>query len=525
MPVTILRTLKPHNDYELKKMLEQVYGINPAWVNISFDEQRNAVIEVETVVDIDARIAVSVLEGGMKAELSLFPAINKGKMLTNEDVENYLIHDKGLHKDLLVWENIKHAVQYFLAGYMVEKTIVAEGLNAVNGEDASIELMFEVSDKKPKILEDGSADFREINKIVSVDKDQLLISYKQETNGTDGMLVTGNVIPAKRGKKLVIHKGRGVYFDEERQGYAASEAGHVVFDQNRISVNPIYSVPGDVDFSVGNIDFNGTVSISGDVLSGFVVKGLNVVVWGIVKDATIIAKNNINIKTGVRATGKSHIEAGNDLSVGFMENATVYAGSSVNIRYYSLYSRIYSDGEINAYSGDGFISGGELKAFSHIRVRKLGAEQGPSFKVFLGVKYSLSDRLENEMAEKDRVQQILKETDDKIRKMVNMNPDVKKDPKLKSILFSRGLLLKKFESADEKVDQLIRSSMHPAPYLRVDDTIYDGVTLVFYGTEKMIGDPEPSGKFVYNKNTGKIEKLKADAKIEDTDITEVKLDD
>lgn len=525
MPVTTLYTLKPRNESELKKMLEHVYGISQEWINISFSEDQQATIEIDTEMDIDSRIAVNIKNEGMLAEFSLFPAVNNGKALDNDAVERYLMKEKGLTHELFNWDSIKHAVQYFTSGYIVENVIVSEGVEAEHGKDAWIHLHFDIEDKKPKELEDGSVDFREINHIVTVEENQLLISYHQETNGKDGLKVTGERIPARKGRKLVIHKGKNVYFDEERQAYCAQEAGHVIYEQNRISVNPIYAVNGDVDFSVGNIKFDGTVSVTGDVLSGFEIEAKNIVVWGVVRDAILIAKNDINVKVGVKSTGKCVLTAGRDIFTGFMENTTATAGGSFNIKNYCFNSKLFCDGHIEAFSGDGIISGGEIHAFSYVRARKFGLEQGPSFKVYLGVKHDLNEKLETMMADKDKLETILKETDEKIKKMVKLNPDVKKQVKLKQIITSRNLLYKKYQTIDEKTEQLIKTSMHPMPYLRADENIYDGVTMVFYGTEKTVTAPEGPSKFIFNKGTGRIEKLKPDAPIEDAEITEVSLDE
>lgn len=525
MSVTTLYTLKPHNESDLKKMLEHVYGISQDWITVSMSEDQLATIEIETEMDIDSRIAVNIKNDGMLAEFSLFPAVNKGKALDNDAVERYLIKEKGLTQELFNWDSIKHAVQYFTSGYIVENVIVSEGVEAEHGQDAWIHLHFELEDKKPKEMEDGSVDFREINHIVTVEENQLLISYHQETNGKDGLKVTGERILARKGKKLVIHKGKNVFFDEGRSAFCAQEAGHVIYEQNRISVNPIYAVNGDVDFAVGNIKFDGTVSVTGDVLSGFEIEAKNIVIWGIVRDAVLKAKNDINVKVGVKSTGKCILEAGRDIITGFMENTTATAGGSINIKNYCFNSKLFCDGHIEVYSGDGIISGGEIHAFSYVRARKFGLEQGSAFKVFLGVKHNLNDQLESIMADKEKLERILKDTDEKIKKMVKLNPDVKKQPKLKQIITSRNLLYKKYQTIDEKTEQLIKTSMHPMPYLRADENIYDGITMVFYGTSKTVTDETGPAKFIFNKGSGRIEKLKPDAPIEDAEITEVSLDE
>jgi uncharacterized protein (DUF342 family) len=523
MPVTTLKTLTPHNEHELKKLLENAYGIEKDWITIEFDEERLATVEIRTEMDIDSRVAVHITDNGMKAEFSIFPALNNGKIMNNDAIENYLIREKRLNKELLHWDNIKHSIQYYLSGFIVEKILISEGIPAEDGQDAWMTLHFDLDDRRPRELEDGSVDFKDINHIVTVAEDQLLISYHPETNGREGMKVTGEKIQALRGRKLTIHKGRGIYFDEERQGFAAKDGGYVIFENNRLSVNPIYSVYGDVDYSVGNIKFDGTVSVSGDVLSGFEITAKNIVVWGIVRDAHLTAHDDITVKTGVKSTGKCVLKAGRHVNAGFIENSDVEAGQNIIVRNYCFNSKLRCEGEITVSTGDGILSGGEISAFAGVHVRKLGLDQSSQFKVRVGVKHSLTDKLEAAMSEKDKLEQIIKDADDKIRKLAKANPDIKQNPKLKAIISSRTLLMKKFQTMDERVEQMIKSSMHPMPYIRVDEKIFDGVTIVFYGTEKHFAEAEGSGKFVFNRATGGIEKLKADAVLETT-VTEVKLD-
>lgn len=93
--------------------------------------------------------------------------------------------------------------------------VIAEGIQKVDGEDAQLELHFEIEEKKPKELADGSVDFKNINNIVMVEEDDNLITYVPETPGIDGKTVLGEDIPAKKGKKITIHKGNGVEYNEE----------------------------------------------------------------------------------------------------------------------------------------------------------------------------------------------------------------------------------------------------------------------------------------------------------------------
>ncbi|MCD8491911.1 MAG: FapA family protein [Geovibrio sp.] len=64
-----------------------------------------------------------------------------------------------------------------------------------------------------------------------------------------------------------------------------------------------------MDYSTGNIVFNGVVHIRGDVLSGFSVKAeKDIMVEGIVQDATMVAGGSIVIKTGIKGEVNNNVD-------------------------------------------------------------------------------------------------------------------------------------------------------------------------------------------------------------------------
>jgi len=496
------------DDFRLKNLLGDVYGFTNDDYDLEYDKEGKATVTVYSGMDHNARIAVNVKENGQKAYLSLYPSINYGAQIDNNTIEEYLIDEKSLHPDLLNWDKIKEGFQHYVDGCIVENMLISEGLQPVNGTDAKFDIHFEMAERKPKELEDGSVDFRDINTIVTVQEDDLLLTYHKETDGTDGMKVTGEPIPAKKGKKINIRKGNNVSYDDETSTYSATQAGHITFISNKLNVNPVYAVRGDVDYSEGNVEFDGTVTVSGDVLSGFTVKARNISVWGVVKDATLEAEEDIVVKTGIKSTGKAMIRAGNAVTSGFIEGAEIHAGIEVNIKNYCFNAKIFCEGEINAHTGDGIINGGEYYAFSSVRAKQIGADNGTPFTIHLGMKHDLNDRLEKLMTRKEELEKIIVETDKKIKDLARKNPDIHKNPKLKSIINSRALMVKRYEGTDDRVEEIIKESMHPMPFVRVDDSIKPGVTLIFYNTEHTIRQETPATKFLFNQSNGKIIRVK-----------------
>lgn len=49
-------------------------------------------------------------------------------------------------------------------------------------------------------------------------------------------------------------------------------AGQPFLKETAVFIEPVYTIKGDIDYSVGNIDFKGSVRIGGNVVAGFSIK-------------------------------------------------------------------------------------------------------------------------------------------------------------------------------------------------------------------------------------------------------------
>ena len=500
---------------ELVRIVEQAYSISRSDFNTTYDDNGIGTIILETDEDKHAGLALDITDAGMTAKLSLFPSINSGVSIDQDTVEEFLLDERKIDTEMINWDKFKECFEAYKNGLLVYQVPIAFGIPKKDGSDAKYKLFFDIEEKKPKVLADGSVDFKDINNIIMVDEGDILMRYYKETDGIDGKKVRGENIPAKKGKKIHIHKGNGVAFNPETGIYSAESAGHVTFKNNRLTVNPVYSVQGDVDYSEGNIEFHGTVKIGGDVLSGFEVRAKNIVVFGIARDATLIAEEDISVRTGIVSTGKGITRAGNTVSSHFIEGAEIHAGIAVIIKNYCYNSKIFCEGEILALSGDGVINGGELHAFSSIEAKKIGFERSSSFTLQVGVKYTLNDKIEKLIEQKANIRKRLEEADKTIRLIAKQNPDIKQKEQLKSIIANRKMLFEKYDGIDGEIEHLIKTSMHPMPYIMAKDEINEGIRIVIYNTEQIIPKKVKGGsKFVFNQGTGRVVMTAKDAKLE-----------
>ncbi|MGB9809061.1 MAG: DUF342 domain-containing protein, partial [Caldanaerobacter sp.] len=177
--------------------------------------------------------------------------------------------------------------------------LVAEGKKPVNGEDGKIVFMIDIhSSTTPKILEDGTVDYKNLNLFKNVKKGQIIAQRIPPTQGEPGKNVFGEPIPAIKGKDVRLPLGKNTYI--EGDNLIAAVDGHIVAVNNKVEVRTLLEVK-EVDTSVGNIKTVASVKITGNVKSGFVVESEgNIEIFGVVEAATIIAKGNINIHKGIQ---------------------------------------------------------------------------------------------------------------------------------------------------------------------------------------------------------------------------------
>ncbi|MDR1302026.1 MAG: FapA family protein [Treponema sp.] len=319
----------------------------------------------------DSMVSVSVTDQDMKALITLMPPGPGGIDLAFETILNVLKDNRvvyGIKEDFL---------QNFLdrPSYRVP-VVAAEGIPAVNGRDAYIEYLFKTTQKRAPVHEgaDGRVDFREINSIQNVVKDQPLAKKIPPEEGTVGRTVIGGYLPAKPGNDIEIPLGINVHLGEDRSTVISDINGQVILASGLISVEPVYTVQGNVNLKTGNIIFLGTVIITGNVEDGFSVKAQgNIEVKGSVEMADLEAEGDIIVQKGITSRNTGTVKAGKSVYARFIENAAIEAGNMVIVSDGIINSRVDAFKRIVCKGKRATIVGGHLRAAEEINAKVIGS--------------------------------------------------------------------------------------------------------------------------------------------------------
>jgi uncharacterized protein (DUF342 family) len=253
---------------------------------------------------------------------------------------------------------------------------VATGTVPQDGKDGFIRLLFDqdAQTRKPKMMEDGTVDYREMTRILNVTQGERLAERVPPEDGVPGKNVKGEPIACKRGKDAWFKIGKNVMVNPEQTMMVASISGVIsLTDGNKINVFPIYEVNGDVDYTIGNIDFVGSVVIRGNVRSGFRVRASgDVRVTGGVEAAEVVADGSIEVSGGILGQNKGLVKAGKTVKSSFIQEGRVEAGEDVVISQSIMHSVIRAGRAVLCAGAKGLIIGGTLQAGERVAARTIG---------------------------------------------------------------------------------------------------------------------------------------------------------
>ena len=111
----------------------------------------------------------------------------------------------------------------------------------------------------------------------------------------------GKPMMPKKVRNRVLRFGRNIRISEDKCTIYSKVSGHVTLVDDMVMVSDVYRFPANVDSSTGDIDYKGTVEVTGNVTTGFAVKAEgDIIVNGVVEGATLISGGNIVLKRGMQ---------------------------------------------------------------------------------------------------------------------------------------------------------------------------------------------------------------------------------
>ena len=348
----------------------------------------------------DGEFLLEVADDLMSAALTLVPP-QGGRAKSVEVVQ--AIRAQGITYGIL-HEQLRNA----LSAGQCEKLVIAQGDWPRDGKPAEFQSLLEEKEEElSEVDEDAVVQYSDLGYLLLVNVGDRLMQRTPTVPGVNGVDIKGQPVPARPIADIPFSKDcSGAEPDPDNPDLlVAIIAGQPSVIKAGVKVNPIVEIE-DVDLSTGNIDFEGTVRISGDVKAGMRLRvSGDVFVNGTVEAAEITAGGSVTIKGGVighaeAQTGivpiAARIKCEGSMQALFAENAHIEARESILIAGNARQCELQAGNEIIVGKTNpklGQIIGGRAQATMLIKATGLGAPTGNKTRIQVGLDPYLEEKL------------------------------------------------------------------------------------------------------------------------------------
>jgi uncharacterized protein len=329
--------------------------------------------EVAIAEQQDAKVDVVVSGDFMSVFVTTQPAFG-GTVLTPAIVIKAIEDEKVVRKVIK-----KESIKEIIASKRVIDFKVAKGELPQKGKDSTFTLLIE-DENNP----DANKTASKTTEYLVVNEGTPLLRRNEPTQGVPGFDVFGNSIPSDSGEVVKFASDMsGIRISDNDENLVIADIkGHPVIRANSVTVDPVLHLKN-VSLATGNISFEGSVEITGDVMPNMKIKVTgDVHVKGVVERAHIIAGNDIVINSGLlgedpndkRPEFRAYLKAGGSVKVRYVNLSRIEARKNIEIREYCLNCSLRAGDSVllGQDGGRGQIIGGKTTAGINIDAKVLG---------------------------------------------------------------------------------------------------------------------------------------------------------
>ncbi|MBW0434574.1 DUF342 domain-containing protein [Leptospira yasudae] len=360
-------------------------------------------------ISIESAISIGISADQLSAVMTVRPYNLKGESVSKDKLWSIIL-DWGIHRERMLVDEIRRVLTLLdeagkRGDFTPIKVEIAKGVAPTPGENGWVRFYHPMA-KRVKLLEDGRADFRNIDRYINVKIGEKLATKFEGIPGNPGFDVFGNIIPAPAIKrpKLVLGKNieeRNVVEEgKELQEYFAASNGVIFVTETSITVSPELQIAGNVGLSTGNIQFEGNVIVRGDIEPGSIVECTgSLVVYGNLESNQIKVGQDLIVHGGIKGSGTEIIQVTGRVQAKFIENAHLETEGDIIIEGAILNSTVDTLGSVLLSGSNGNLVSSKVRTNEGVSVMSLGSSAELDVTVELGFHFK-NDRSFQEITRK-----------------------------------------------------------------------------------------------------------------------------
>ena len=406
-------------------------------------------------------------------------------------------HDVGLAIGDDTVALLTDALEQFKRDRRDVKVIIAEGVEPQHGSCGGIEWREgfepvassepdpdEAEIVDPPVIEeegeeaDNAIDFYNQSAYLTIDEGQQIATLIKPEMGKPGFDVYGRRIPPRPGKAYPLQAHPSVRVESDGT-VSATLSGLLTHDATHIRIDPILQIANGVNFSTGNIEFDGSVLIANGVCDRFSVECTDdLSVSGLIEAAHLKCGGSFRAG-GFAGREQGTLTVGKDARCRYLVGVRAEVTGDLSVEKEIINSHVNVYGSISLRSGD--LIGSEAHVWGRAKISTIGSEAGVATTLRLGYVPEVTDPL-NQFEEmmprlSDHIEQ-LNERIDELDGPTDQHPEAIA-MKRRELTNARDQLQAKLDLLRKKYDGLIeRFNSKSRVDLEVYDAIHPGVKLI-----------------------------------------------
>ncbi len=387
-------------------------------------------------IDISSSLSVEVSADSLHAYLIVDTMSLDLSNINPTSIYSYL-SSSGLSEDLINYNKINEVLNILnriKKGEIKEpivKVEIATGTPMIPGEDGWVKF-YHPHNQRVVIREDGKADYRNLDKYISIKQGEKILTLYQGVPGKQGKDVYGTVLnppPIKKPKVVIganITSETVVKPEEPEKIYVEyySALDGVLFSTDEsINVSQELRISSNVGLATGNINYNGSITVEGSIEEGSQVKcNGSLYVAENVESPDLEVGTDLIVKGGIKLKNTGVIKVKGNVRAKFIENANLHVDGDVIIEGSILGSKVYCLGSIVLTGQTSAIVGSEVIVFGGLSTVNLGSNAGLDVMVNMGFHFK-NEKLFHDVA--TAIKNSEKELTEIIPKVQQMNNIIK----------------------------------------------------------------------------------------------------
>ncbi len=352
---------------------------------------------------------------------------------------------------------VQQALERLNQGQDLDDFVIARGSLPTPGRDATIELLVAPKQEAENGMAQG-LDFREQRDLPLIEAGAHVARLIPEQPAIPGKTVLGSPVTGPAPRILKLQPARGVELQENGTLLVATTSGLLAQpEDDKFEIIDQLEIAGDVDFSVGHVDFPGFVKVAGTVLSGFKVNAYALEADSLESSSQVEVTGDLRIKKGIL---DAQVKAGGNVSAFYISQATVEAGGDVLVNTEIVQANVRAKGRIILLSESGRIVNSKVTGVAGVQTAKLVNSGQEDSQIRIG----MDKEFEQQLAELRH--QLAKLAENK-KGVLSQLAD--QEPELYSMEMElKELITKLSENADEKTKENLLAQINMIMPLRAE---------------------------------------------------------